>query len=53
MIEKLKKNYNKRIKLIPLKRMVNPEEVADYIFLLCSDKNTLLTGSIINISGGE
>jgi len=53
MIKKLKKNYNKRIKLIPLKRMANPEEVANYIFLLCSDKNTLLTGSIINISGGE
>lgn len=53
MNKKIKKNYNERIKLIPLKRMANPEEVANYIFFLCSDKNTLLTGSIINISGGE
>ena len=53
LLKKLKKNLNKRIKLIPLKRMATPEEVANYILFLCSDKNTLLTGSIINISGGE
>ena len=53
MNKKLKKNYRKRIKLIPLNRMADPDEVANYIFLLCCDKNTLLTGSVINISGGE
>jgi NAD(P)-dependent dehydrogenase (short-subunit alcohol dehydrogenase family) len=53
LLKKLKKNLNKRIKLIPLKRMATPEEVANYILFLCSDKNTLLTGSILNISGGE
>tara|TARA_Y200000002_G_C22485575_1_gene580680 strand:+ start:18 stop:734 length:717 start_codon:yes stop_codon:yes gene_type:complete len=53
LIKKLKKNLNNRIKLIPLKRMATPEEVANYILFLCSEKNTLLTGSLINISGGE
>ena len=53
MNKKLKKNYKERVKLIPLKRMANPKEVANYIFLLCGDKNTLLTGSVVNISGGE
>jgi len=54
MNKKLKnKNYKERVKLIPLKRMANPKEVADYILLLSSDKNTLLTGSVVNISGGE
>ena len=43
----------KRIKLIPLKRMANPDEIANYIYYLCSKKNSLLTGSIINASGGE
>jgi|TARA_B100001093_G_C26806879_1_gene1005886 NAD(P)-dependent dehydrogenase (short-subunit alcohol dehydrogenase family) len=53
MNKKIKKNFKKRIKVIPLNRMASPEEVANYIFFLCSDKNTLLTGSVINISGGE
>jgi|ETN02SMinimDraft_4_1059925.scaffolds.fasta_scaffold92963_2 NAD(P)-dependent dehydrogenase (short-subunit alcohol dehydrogenase family) len=54
MNKKLKsKNYKERVNLIPLKRMARPKEVADYIFLLCSDKNTLFTGSVMNISGGE
>ena len=36
-----------------LKRMATKEEVANYIFYLCGRDNTLLTGKIINISGGE
>ena len=47
------KNYNKRIKLIPINRMAKPIEVANYIYYLCSEQNTLLTGTIFNISGGE
>ena len=43
----------KRIKLIPLKRMASIEEVSTYIYFLCNEKNKLLTGSVINISGGE
>ena len=52
--DKLKsKNMEKRIKLIPLKRMASVQEVATYIYFLCHEKNKLLTGSVINISGGE
>lgn len=47
------KNLKSRVKLIPLKRMADPAEVANYIFYLCSKENSLLTGSVINISGGE
>jgi len=47
------KNMKKRIKLIPLKRMASTQEVATYIYFLCHEKNKLLTGSVINISGGE
>ena len=47
------KNLNQRVKLVPLKRMATKEEVANYIFYLCGRDNTLLTGKIINISGGE
>lgn len=47
------KNMKKRIKLIPLKRMASIEEVSTYIYFLCNEKNKLLTGSVINISGGE
>ena len=52
--KKLKsKNMKERIKLIPLKRMANPEELSHYIYYLCSEKNSLLTGSVVNVSGGE
>ena len=47
------KNIKKRISLIPIKRMAEPNEVAKYIYFLCSDQNTLITKEVINISGGE
>ena len=47
------KNYKKRVDLIPIKRMATTNEVAEYIFFLCSEKNKLITNEVINISGGE
>jgi NAD(P)-dependent dehydrogenase (short-subunit alcohol dehydrogenase family) len=47
------KNLKKRVELIPIKRLAEPEEVAEYIYFLLSEKNTLLTQKVINISGGE
>jgi len=47
------KNLKKRVDLIPIKRMAEPFEVANYIFKLISEKNSLLTNQIINISGVE
>lgn len=37
---------------IPLKRMAKPEEIASFIFYLCSDNNTYITGQKICIDGG-
>ena len=48
-----KKNMNKRRELIPTKKIANPSEVANKIFFLSSEKNTLIHGQLINISGGE
>ena len=47
------KNMKKRIKLIPINKMASTSEVAQYIYFLCSEKNTLITNQNINISGGE
>lgn len=47
------KNLKKRVELIPIKRMAKPSEVGNYIHKLLSEKNSLLTNQIINISGGE
>jgi 3-oxoacyl-[acyl-carrier protein] reductase len=48
-----RKNMKKRTRLIPIQRMANSKEVANKIFFLSSEKNTLIHGQIINISGGE
>ena len=37
---------------IPLKRLGKPEEVADMVFYLGSDRNSYITGQIIIIDGG-
>ncbi len=37
---------------IPLQRMGNPEEVADLVAFLASDKATYITGSIFDVNGG-
>lgn len=47
------KNMKKRIQLIPINKMASTSEVAEYIYFLCSEKNTLITNQVINISGGE
>jgi len=47
------KNMTKRINLIPLKRMAEPSEIAEYILFLSSGKNTFITGSTVTIAGGE
>ena len=47
------KDLNKRVSLIPISRMATPEEIANALFWLASEKNTYITGQIINVSGGE
>ena len=39
-------------KLIPMKRFGKPEEVAELVGFLCSEKASYITGEVININGG-
>jgi len=53
-LKKIKnKNLTERIKLIPIKRMATPNEVANYIYIYSTEINTLTTKNIIDITGGE
>lgn len=46
------KILNHALKQVPLNRIGQPEEMADLILLLASDKGSYLTGSIIDADGG-
>jgi NAD(P)-dependent dehydrogenase (short-subunit alcohol dehydrogenase family) len=37
---------------IPLKRLAEPEEIAEVVVFLCSKKNTYITGQILVVDGG-
>lgn len=39
-------------KLIPLKRMGNPQDVANVVKFLASDDSSYITGQVINVDGG-
>ena len=43
----------KRIKLIPLKRMATPKEMAEYLYFLGSEKNSYMTNETLSSTGGE
>jgi len=47
------KIINKRTKLIPIGRMGETHEIANYIYFLISKKNSYLTNETISVSGGE
>jgi 3-oxoacyl-[acyl-carrier protein] reductase len=47
------KNMKKRINLVPLKRMANKKEIANFIYFLGSDLNSYISNQVIGISGGE
>ena len=38
---------------IPLKRAGKPDELADAILFVASDKASFITGQIINVNGGR
>ena len=48
-----KKNLKKRISMVPMKRMAQPDEIAKLIYYLSSSENTYITNEVISISGGE
>ena len=53
--KRMKKNIkiNERLKLIPIRRMAEPKEIAKYIVNLTTEKNSFMTGETITVSGGE
>jgi 3-oxoacyl-[acyl-carrier protein] reductase len=48
-----KKDINNIKKEIPQNRLGSPEEVADLVFFICSDKASYINGASINISGAS
>ncbi len=40
------------IKLIPLRRVAQPEEIADAVAFFCTDASRYITGQVLSISGG-
>jgi len=47
------KNMSDRIKMIPMGRMAETSEIADFAFWLGSSSNTFITGEVLGIAGGE
>lgn len=52
-MQKDRPGLQNRISMIPVKRIGQPEEIADMIAFLCSDKGSFITGQTITIAGGE
>ena len=52
--QKLKsKNMRKRKMLIPMKRIADTVEIAEFVYFLGSEKNTYISNQVLSISGGE
>ena len=49
----LKKDQDKILNLIPLKRIGEPQDVARVALFLASDLSSYMTGQIINVDGGD
>ena len=49
----LSEGTDKIVADIPMKRLGLPEEVADTIFYLCSEKASYVSGAEIEINGGQ
>ena len=47
------KNLKKRSALIPMRRMAEPKEIAEYVYFIGSEENTYISNQVLSISGGE
>lgn len=53
MTEVLSEDIKKQtLNLIPLKKFAKPEDIANAVVFLCSEKANYITGQIINVDGG-
>ena len=52
-IQKERENLSERLKLIPLKRMAEPDEIAELVSFFMSERASHITGQTIAIAGGE
>ena len=43
---------DRMIKMIPLRRVARPEEIADAVAFFCTDASRYVTGQVLSISGG-
>jgi 3-oxoacyl-[acyl-carrier protein] reductase len=43
---------NRILPMIPMGRMGSPEEVANLVSFLCSEKASYITGQVISVNGG-
>jgi 3-oxoacyl-[acyl-carrier protein] reductase len=50
--DQLEENKKQRMKVIPLGRLVRPEDVAYAAVFLASDESSMFTGSALNVDGG-
>lgn len=46
-------DLSNRAKLIPLKRVAHPQEIANMVLFLASEESSFVTGGILPVSGGE
>ena len=52
--KKNKRYYKKYISSeVPEKRLAGPEEIAELVNYLCSEKSSFINGSVITIDGGQ
>ena len=52
-LQRCRSDLLNRISMIPLKRIGEPEDVANMVEYLVSDKGNFITGQIIGVTGGE
>lgn len=52
-MQQQREDLQARLEMIPLKRMVEPSEIAELVGFLLSEKSSYITGQTICIAGGE